>query len=259
MSTTPKSRTFETELRIQSTPEAVWEALTTPEGVTSWFAPEARVNPGDGGSIWISWGPGMEGESRIAAWDPARRFSYAQDRPDREPVVVEFLIEGQGGSTVLRLVQSGFGTEARFDDEVESTSRAWMLFLFLLKHGLEHPHSVARNVMILRFIDRPRQELWEALGAIPQEGRITFDDGVGCRSIEYPDLNHAITGIFCEKCGGQTVVTIMSILYDPAPGVEDRLRTEWTAVVDSLAVSSQDRVVHADQSQDEGSTSATNR
>jgi uncharacterized protein YndB with AHSA1/START domain len=229
------NRKFETEVRVAASPEAVWEALTTPEGVASWFAPEVRVTPGEGGSIWVSWAPGMEGESLISALEPLRRFAYAQDRPDRDPVIAEFLIEGQGGSTVLRLVNSGFGAEARFDDELESTSRAWMLFLFMLKHGVEHPHSVARNVTILRFVDIPREELWKALTEKPAQGRITFDDGVGCRCVEYPDLKGSITGIFCEKCGGQTSVTLMSILYDPEPGVEDRIRSEWTAVADSLA------------------------
>jgi uncharacterized protein YndB with AHSA1/START domain len=228
-------RIFETELRIEADPKSVWEALASGEGIQSWFAPEARVKPGEGGSIWVSWGPGMEGESRISGWEPGRRFAYTQERPEREPVVVEFTIEGRAGGSVLRLVQSGFGAEARFDDEYEATSHAWMLFLHLLKHGLEHPHKVARNVTVFRFIDRPRQELWERLGDPPAGGVVTFDDGLGCRCFEYPDLNRSVTGVFCEKCGGQTGVTLMSILYDPAPGVEDRIRREWTEVADRLS------------------------
>ena len=228
------TRTFETELHIQNKPESVWEALTTPEGVQSWFAPEARVKPGEGGSIWVSWGPGMEGESRITAWDPERRFAYTQDRADQAPVAVEFRIEGEGGSTILHLVHSGFGADAKFDDEYESTSRAWRLFLHILKHGLEHLHSVARHVTVFRLSDRPRQELWAALTSTDR-GVVTFDDGVGYRCIEYPDLNRSVTGIFCEGCGEQVVVTLMSVLYDPAPGVEDRIRREWTEVADSLA------------------------
>jgi uncharacterized protein YndB with AHSA1/START domain len=228
-------RIFETELAIDASPDSIWEALTSGEGVQSWFAPEARVSPGEGGTWWVSWGQGMEGEMRISAWEPGRRFAYMQDREGREPAVVEFTIEGRAGSSLLRLVQSGFGADARFDDEFEATSHAWRLFLHLLKHGLEHPHTVARNVTLFRFIDRPRQELWEGLAGVPAGGVVTFDDGLGYRAIEYPDLNRSVTGVFCEKCGGQTSVTFMSILYDPAPGVEDRIRREWTEVADRLS------------------------
>ncbi len=231
-----KTRKFETELQINATPEQVWAAVTTPEGITSWFAPEARVNPGENGTVWISWGPGMEGESRIAAWEPGQKFAFTQGRPDGESMV-EFQIEAQSGSTLLRLVQSGFGTDAKFDDEYNSTSRAWMLFLFLLRHGLEHPHSTATNLTSLRMLDRSRDELWASLAGGSPTGKVSFDDGVGCRCIEYPDLNHAVTAIFCEKCGGQTALTVMSILYDPQPGDADRLRSEWPKAADSAGSS----------------------
>lgn len=229
------SREFKYELKIDATPEAVWKALTTVEGIQSWFAPDVRVTPGENGTIWISFGPGMEGESRIGAWEPASHFAYIQDRPSGDPSVVDFVIEGQGGSTTLRLVQSGFGEGAAFDSEYESTSRAWPLFMHMLKHSAETPHSVVRNITVLRYSKQAQQELFQAIDGLAPKAKVTYEDSRGYRCLEYPDLNNSITAIFCEACGGQAAVTLMTVLYDPAPGVEDRLRSEWTAIADAVA------------------------
>src|SRR6266496_1895804 len=118
----------------------------------------------------------MEGESRISAWAPGQRFAYTQDRPNGVPVVVEFEIEGQGDSTVLRLPQSGFGADESFDNEYESTSRAWMLFLRRLKHGLEQPHKTATNVIVCRYMERPREQTWQTMLDQTAAGQVIYDD-----------------------------------------------------------------------------------
>ena len=64
------SRKFESEIEIAASAQTVWAALTEADGIRGWFAPEARVTPGVHGSVWASWGPGMEGESRIECWEP---------------------------------------------------------------------------------------------------------------------------------------------------------------------------------------------
>jgi uncharacterized protein YndB with AHSA1/START domain len=141
-----------TEIEIEATPEQVFRALTEAEEIARWFAPIARVEPRVGGEYFISWGPEMQGPpSTIAIYEPGKRFAVYRDRSkaygDREPaletdtvqrVMVDYQIEAiGGGKTRLRLVHSGFGQGAGWDNEFESTRTGWAEFMQALKRMLE--------------------------------------------------------------------------------------------------------------------------
>jgi uncharacterized protein YndB with AHSA1/START domain len=179
MSEKPKTRSHELSIEIDAPPEVVWKAISEAEGIMSWFAPEAKVEPGAGGRIWLSWGPGMEGWSLIEAWEPGRHLrtvesrdsvaacmnperTYADGTPVR--VAVEYLLEGRGGKTVLRLVHSGFGTGPGWDAEYEATGHGWVLFLRTLKLALErHAGKRARTAMVSVPLDCELPEAWDRL------------------------------------------------------------------------------------------------
>ena len=74
-------RTQELSLTIEAPAADVWKALTDAEELTRWFVPEARVVPGVGGSLWMSWGGGMEGTTHITDWEPNRRMRTADELP----------------------------------------------------------------------------------------------------------------------------------------------------------------------------------
>ena len=78
-------RKHEIEIEIAAPASEVWKALTTAEGIASWFAPGAAVEPGAGGKMTISWGEGMEFTTRIAIWEPERHLQTASDRPEPAP------------------------------------------------------------------------------------------------------------------------------------------------------------------------------
>src|SRR6266487_2450888 len=91
------------EIELDASPEEVWEAIATGPGITSWFMPHT-VEPGEGGKVVLSAGD-FTGESAITGWDPPKRFAVRSEGGQ----AFEYLIEGrEGGSTVLRFVQSGF-------------------------------------------------------------------------------------------------------------------------------------------------------
>lgn len=97
------------EIALDATPEQVWEAIATGPGVDSWFMGSNEFEPREGGTGRMTLG-GQTSESTITAWEPQRRFAYqSEQNPDGTFMAFEFLIEGRsGGSTVLRLVHSGF-------------------------------------------------------------------------------------------------------------------------------------------------------
>ncbi|MEI9971246.1 MAG: SRPBCC domain-containing protein [Ignavibacteriota bacterium] len=140
-------RKHEIEIEIAAPASEVWKALTTAQGIASWFAPGAAVEPGAGGKMTISWGEGMEFTTRIPIWEPERHLQTASDRPEPAPPnVIDYFIESRGGTTVLRLVHSGFDASADFDAEYDSTGYGWAIFMKLLKHSAERGIDVCRNV-----------------------------------------------------------------------------------------------------------------
>jgi Activator of Hsp90 ATPase homolog 1-like protein len=64
------SRQHENIVEIKAPADVVWRAITEAEEIQRWFAPEVRVEPGVGGSMWVSFGPGMEGTMK---WGRRRR------------------------------------------------------------------------------------------------------------------------------------------------------------------------------------------
>lgn len=144
------TRSHETIIDLKATPEEVFRAITDPEQIVKWFAPESRVDPRVGGEYVFSWGPGMEGKTTIVAWDPNTHFGTCSQRSVTygpkgkidtgviRQMAVDYYIESIGdGVTRLRLVQSGFGPEAAWDDEFESIKTGWASFLKKLKEILE--------------------------------------------------------------------------------------------------------------------------
>jgi len=163
------TRSIELEVTVEATPEEAWEALTTGEGLERWFPLEARVEPGEEGGVWLSWGPGCEGEAPIHVWEPHERFgwteSYGEDESGRPiRVAVDFHIEGQGGSTVVRLVQSGLSASADWDEMYDALKDGWTYFLFNLGfHFRMHGGERRRMVWLRHPTELTRDEVWRRL------------------------------------------------------------------------------------------------
>lgn len=143
------SRSIEKEVFVRATPEDVWNAITTAQGLTRWFPVHARVEGGDGGSIWLSWGGGTEGQAPITAWEPTRRFGWTESRGAIQ-LAVDFYLAPREGGTVVRLVQSGFGDGSDWDAEYHMTEGGWAYFIEHLRVYLERHHGTPRDVIVLR-------------------------------------------------------------------------------------------------------------
>jgi uncharacterized protein YndB with AHSA1/START domain len=158
------------EVTIAADADAVWRALSEGEELKRWFPPDARVNPGAGGSIWLSWGEGMDWEAPIEIWEPQRHLRTVDPPPGK--AAVDYFIESKGGETVLRIVQSGFAAET-WDDELDTLNAGWRTFAETLKHYLERHRGVPRTLAFYRHpvVPLPRSEVFprmlEALGVTP--------------------------------------------------------------------------------------------
>lgn len=158
--TPPETRSLEKEVEIDAPAEAVWKAVSEAEELVRWFPLEARVEPGEGGSIYLSWGEGMGGEARIDVWEPGRRLRWIQEGD----MAVDVTIEGRGGRSVVRLVQSGFSAESEWDDYYDATDTGWSFYLLNLKHYLERHGGAASEILyVRRDTERSKEEAWTRL------------------------------------------------------------------------------------------------
>ena len=125
MTTPDVPHRFEIELSVPGTPEEVWRAISTGEGVSAWMMP-SEIDARAGGSVVFHMGPDDKSEGRITEFDAPHRLAYEEDwatlmghpGADVTPLVTEFLVEAQsGGTCVVRVVTSAFGTGADWENE----------------------------------------------------------------------------------------------------------------------------------------------
>ena len=132
-------RTIELEIEVPGTPEEVWRAIATGPGISSWYVPH-QVEERAGGTARASFGAGpeMEVDGRVVVWEPPHRIVL--DGGEGDPgLAFEWLVEARdGGSCVVRLVNTGFGEGGPWDDQYDDLYRGWQLFMANLRLHLEH-------------------------------------------------------------------------------------------------------------------------
>lgn len=132
-------REIELSIEVPGTPEQVWRAIATGPGISSWYVPH-QVEERAGGAATASFGPGpeMQVPGRVAAWEPPHRVVFDGGQ-DAGGLAFEWLVEARdGGSCVVRLVNSGFGDGGEWDDQYDAMREGWQLFLFNLRLHLQY-------------------------------------------------------------------------------------------------------------------------
>ena len=184
MSTTPNvPYRLEFSVEVPGTPEQVWQAIATAKGMSAWFAP-TEMEEREGGALRFVMGPEMDSNGHVTGWEPPRRLEYEEDwaalmgkEPDElSALTSEFIVEAQsGGTCVVRVTSSGFGTGAAWESEFwESLGPNWLPFFDNLRLYLAHfPGQEATQLEVTASHPGDAVALWatlhEALG-LGEEG-----------------------------------------------------------------------------------------
>jgi uncharacterized protein YndB with AHSA1/START domain len=104
---------IERTVEIAHPPSRVWAALTTAEGLGTWFGHNAEIDLRPGGSAWMTWKSGDRAEMRVERVEEPAVFGFTWHifgLPDEDPrrTYVEFTLEPDGTGTRLTVVESGF-------------------------------------------------------------------------------------------------------------------------------------------------------
>jgi uncharacterized protein YndB with AHSA1/START domain len=176
-------RSIETQIEINAPIDDVWKALADAEELSNWFPIKARIKPGAGGSVWSYWADDMQWESPIDIWEEPSHMRVVWMRPGKMgdfevpfEVAVDYHLEARGGTTVLRLVHTGFSPDATWDNQYDGTRRGWDFQLPGLKHYLERHRGTKREVVFVRRgIEGSFEEAWSRLtgpGVLAAEGTL---------------------------------------------------------------------------------------
>lgn len=104
---------IERTVDIAHPPARVWAALTTAEGLASWFGNEAGIDLRPGGTAWMKWTDGPTADMRVERVEEPTVFGFTwhvYGLPDEDPrrTYVEFTLEPTDAGTRLTVVESGF-------------------------------------------------------------------------------------------------------------------------------------------------------
>jgi uncharacterized protein YndB with AHSA1/START domain len=123
----------EKEIELQATPEQIWEAIATGKGIDGWFLGTGNeIEPREGGTAHMTYGE-EAADSTITTWDPPRRFATrGEPAPDGSLHAFEYTVEGRGGTTVVRLVHSGFLAGEDWEKEYEALGEGDFMYLHLM-------------------------------------------------------------------------------------------------------------------------------
>ena len=104
---------IERTVELAHPPAKVWAALTTAEGLGTWFGQQASIDLRPGGTAQMSWDTGDKAEMRIERIDEPTVFGftwhiYGLPSDDPRRTYVEFTLEPVDSGTRLTVVESGF-------------------------------------------------------------------------------------------------------------------------------------------------------
>ncbi len=165
----PDTRSIEVSVTIDAPAPAVWKAITDGDAVANWFAPVASSEPGEGGSLTVSWGADSEWTSRVAVWNPNRHLRLADELPQEAveqgaAMALDYNLEARNGTTRVSIVNSGLSADPSWDDGVRMMTNGWRVFLWNLKHYLErHPYSRRTMISERPWVSGTREQVWNTI------------------------------------------------------------------------------------------------
>jgi hypothetical protein len=102
---------------------------------------------------------------KVTVWEPPTLFVHLGSGAAGNPVAYEWHVEAHtGGTCIVRLVASGFLSEADWQAEYDSTAEGWQLFLNNLRLYLLHfAGQRCASMLVQQLSDVPPDHAWRHL------------------------------------------------------------------------------------------------
>ena len=252
---------MELAFEVPGTPEQVWHAIATGDGISSWFL-ATEVEEREGGAVVTHMGPDASSPGRVTGWEPPLRFAIEEpewaalgghEGAPVTPLATEFLVEAQsGGTCVVRVVSSAFGTGADWEQEFfTEMEKAWTPWFDVLRLYLaSFPGQRATRVEAVADVpgsgDEVNTAMRRALG-VTDAGQALATASLTARVERVADmmmllrLTEPLPGYLAlyayDKADGVAVAQVTGYLFsDDAQEVVEREQQAWTAWLEGLTV-----------------------
>jgi uncharacterized protein YndB with AHSA1/START domain len=206
----------EFEFEIDAPRAEVWRALVDPDALRGWFATEARVSPEVGGEWFVAHGEHAEG-STIEEIVPQERLRTVSGE-----MITEFVLEGREGTTLLRIVHSGFGGDVR-----ESLENGWAQYMQTLRHFLaRHPAEAAAATYLYAESAGNVEQTRAVLPKTLPDGADIFDEWPRSIGARIPELGDGMYRASVEGGDGRVSLWIHLVAYGVGRGRLDAVAQE---------------------------------
>ena len=259
-----QGRVIRAEIETTATPQQAWEAWADPEKIAHWFVDRAAGEAKPGGTMtWFFDEFGYVLPYKVVDAEPGKLFVLKWDAPQGGPVgILEVKIERSGGTTVIRLVNSGFHEDAAWKEEYEGVVSGWKMSLAILKYYLENHFGRAKTAMLLvrpasftyeqlreYFVDASKLPQWltksGAIGKVGDACRLELREGGTLTGRVLADTGREVT-VSWEEIGGtlelkgfsmgpQRVAGVRCYSWRLKPAEMDGIKNGLSAAVERLA------------------------
>ncbi|WP_327634433.1 SRPBCC domain-containing protein [Kribbella sp. NBC_00482] len=131
------TRSIEREIRVEASPEVVYEVISSPEHLREWWPDEAELDavPGATGTVGFRQAEGTKVVPlTVVEAEPPRRFAFRWDYEGEEAtpensLLVTFELVPVDGGTLLRFAETGYDEAAKSDAVLADHTSGWNYFL----------------------------------------------------------------------------------------------------------------------------------
>jgi uncharacterized protein YndB with AHSA1/START domain len=150
-----EERSVRQQVRLATTPDLAFEAVTKDSELREWFCDFAWTEVRPDGRFEVRWHRGYRAEGRFVGVDLPRWAAVTwQGTAEPGETRVQFLVEDAGsGEVMVTVVQSGFGPREQWDQAVGEAEKGWKL-------GLENLKSTLETGVDLRLSRQPFLGIW---------------------------------------------------------------------------------------------------
>jgi uncharacterized protein YndB with AHSA1/START domain len=126
---------------VKASPARVYQAVSTPQGLDSWWTKTSAGKPVEGAQYELGFGPGYDWRAVVTRCVDNGEFELQMVLADADwmGTRVGFRLDGKAGTTSVRFYHTGWPS---LNDHYRISCHCWALYLRLLRRYVEHGELV---------------------------------------------------------------------------------------------------------------------
>lgn len=129
------------ELTVKASPERVFQAMGTPDGLARWWTKRSTGDPREGAEYSLMFGPGYDWTAVVTRYAPDSAFELKLTKADRDwlGTRVGCELQADGDVTRVRFYHTGWPEE---NQHWRISCHCWAMYLRIMRRYLEHGETV---------------------------------------------------------------------------------------------------------------------